>query len=512
MPFKDVGSVLALAAAYYATAKLGQALRYTASVSAIWPPAGLGIAVLYVRGLALWPGIFIGELLVNAELLGGAHPLPFASLAGQQLGNVAEVVIGAWLLRRLLGPRASLDRGSQVALLAVAIGAATAISAAFGTVSMLAGGVVDLDDVPTFARTWWLGDSAGGFIVVPLVLTWLGDPKAAVRRMWRVEGAFMIATVATLTATVVTRDAELLYLTFPVLAWAAFRFGPPGLTLANLLIAGIVIAVTAHRRGAFYQQPIDSRTLHTQLYALVGALTALFLSAAVSERERTAAELGNARRREIERALEERRRMARDLHDSVSQALFSSMLHTATAEKALDGTAGESAVRIRESLQAIKEVTRQAQHEMRSLIFEWGPAGIGDDLASALTRAAHILTAGSDVAFEIESSGRRLSLTIDMRRQLFAIGREALANVVKHSGANIARVRLKERSGFIIMGISDDGCGFDPTSSYAGHLGLESMRSRAREIGADLKIRSRPERGTVIRVLVPVGTEKSRGD
>src|SRR4051794_31590529 len=62
-----VVEIVLLAAAYYGAAKLGQALRYTASVSAIWPPVGLGIGVLYWRGLRLWPGIFIGELLVNGE-------------------------------------------------------------------------------------------------------------------------------------------------------------------------------------------------------------------------------------------------------------------------------------------------------------------------------------------------------------------------------------------------------------------------------------------------------------
>ena len=61
--------MLLLAAAYYGAAKLGQTLRYTASVSAIWPPAGVGIAALYLWGLRWWPGMFLGELLVNGELL-----------------------------------------------------------------------------------------------------------------------------------------------------------------------------------------------------------------------------------------------------------------------------------------------------------------------------------------------------------------------------------------------------------------------------------------------------------
>ena len=86
-----LAGVLLLAAAYYGAAKLGQTLRYTASVSAIWPPAGLGIAALYLWGLRWWPGLLLAELIVNGELLFGDSPLPVGSLLGQQAGNMAEL-------------------------------------------------------------------------------------------------------------------------------------------------------------------------------------------------------------------------------------------------------------------------------------------------------------------------------------------------------------------------------------------------------------------------------------
>src|SRR5436190_10658028 len=109
-----VAGVLALGAAYYGAAKLGQSLRYTASVSAIWPPVGLGIAALYLWGLRWWPGILVGELVVNGELLVNENGFPLGSLLGQQAGNMAEIVVGAVLLRRLIGPRAALDRAERV--------------------------------------------------------------------------------------------------------------------------------------------------------------------------------------------------------------------------------------------------------------------------------------------------------------------------------------------------------------------------------------------------------------
>src|SRR5262245_50182263 len=246
-----VAGVLALAAAYYGAAKLGQSLRYTASVSAIWPPAGLGIAALYLWGLRWWPGIFLGELVVNSELLFGAHPLPFGSLAGQQAGNMAEIIVGAILLRRLIGSRAALDRLDQVGGMLLGLTAATAISATVGTVSMLAGGVIDIADVGTFWRTWFLGDTSGGLVVLPLMLTWAADPAGAWRRIRTWEGALLLVTVAALGVIAVSTDEPVTYMVFPALIWAAFRFGPPGASLAIAVAAGVAIGVTANDVGPF---------------------------------------------------------------------------------------------------------------------------------------------------------------------------------------------------------------------------------------------------------------------
>src|SRR5436190_1693794 len=310
---RQCAGVLIIAGAYFGTAKVGQTLRYTASVSAIWPPAGFGIAVLYLFGLRWWPGIFLGELLVNGQLLLEHTSIPVGSLVGQQAGNMAEVIVGAWLLRRLIGPRAAL---------------------------------------------------------------------------------------ALLTAVGVSSGRPVTYVVFPALIWAAFRFGPPGVTLSTAITAGMTIGITADRVGVFFKQPIDDRTLSTQLYVLVAALTPLFLSAVISERERSAVQLVEARRRETERALEERRRIARELHDSVSQALFSSVLHTRAAQKALESENGDQSERLRQTLETIDGLTKQAQSEMRRFIFEWGPRGIGDDLVPAFKR--HASSSADDAGLAVE--------------------------------------------------------------------------------------------------------------
>jgi signal transduction histidine kinase len=498
-----VAGVVLLGLAYFAAAKLGQTLRYTASVSAIWPPAGLGIAALYLWGLRWWPGVFLGELLVNGQLLVDHTSLPLGSLVGQQAGNMAEIIVGAWLLRRLIGPRAKLDRVAQVGGMMVAVGVATAISATVGSISMLAGGVIDLAELPTFWRTWFLGDTSGALVVIPLILTWR-DPRAAWLRMRNAEGLLLIALVVWLAAVALTSTSPVLYLIFPAVIWAAFRFGPPGVALAVAISAGLTIGITAHNTGVFFSQPINERTVSTQLYILVVALTGLFLSAAVCERERSAGEAAEAKRREGERALEERRRIARDLHDSVAQALFSSVLHTRAAQKTLVDEGGSLSEGLGEKLTMINELTRRAQLEMRRFIFEWGPES-GNGLVAACELYATSLADDNGVEVDVDGPEGSLPLSRTSQIQLYGIAREALTNVVKHAGVSSASLRVKVGEDHVTLEIEDRGRGFDVEESRDGHYGLASMRSRAEEIDAELEIESTPGRGSIVRVEVPVG-------
>jgi signal transduction histidine kinase len=187
----------------------------------------------------------------------------------------------------------------------------------------------------------------------------------------------------------------------------------------------------------------------------------------------------------------------------VSQALFSSVLHTRAAEKALEEEDGSRSAPLGEALSAIGELTRRAQREMRMFIFEWGPDGVGDGLVTAFTRHASSLRDESGFVVDVVGPEQRLPLARTTQTQLYGIGREALANVVRHSGARSARVRVQADNLHVVVEVADDGCGFDPRGHRPGHYGLESMRSRTEEIGGVLDIMSAAGRGTVIRVVVP---------
>jgi signal transduction histidine kinase len=229
----------------------------------------------------------------------------------------------------------------------------------------------------------------------------------------------------------------------------------------------------------------------------------------VSDRERSSRELAEARRTEGARAVEERRRIARDLHDSVSQALFSTVLHTRTAQKALVQEGGPPSGRVGGPLAAIADLTRSVQSEMRALILELHRDPVHDGLVAALSRHASGLRTSDGLAVDVQVLGPRLALSEFVEIQLFAIGREALANVQRHAGATAAHVRVEARQGHVVLAVRDNGQGFDPAAGHPGHFGLDSMRSRAAEIGGRVTITSAPGSGTVVRVCVPAEADGS---
>ena len=216
----------------------------------------------------------------------------------------------------------------------------------------------------------------------------------------------VIGAVAALGALAVSIDEPVTYMVFPALIWAAFRFGPPGASLSIAIAAGVAIGVTANDVGPFFKQPIDHRTLSTQLYIAVAALTTLFLGAVVSERERSSLALAEAKRHEGEQAVEERHRIARDLHDSVSQSLFSTVLHTRTAQRALEQEGVSASGPLSQALGSIGDLTRGAQGEMRALIFELGPSAVEGGLVAALTQHASRVGTRDELIDRRSRSGR----------------------------------------------------------------------------------------------------------
>src|SRR4051794_32295901 len=216
-----VAGVGSLAVTYYLAGRIGLELAYLdGAVAALWPPAGLGLAVLFLGGVRLWPGIVVGDLLL------GDYSTPFGTVLGQTVGNTLALVIAALLLRRLTGARGELDRVFDVLALVACAFVAAVISAAFGPMALRLGDVIAPDELGRVLRTWTLGDASGVLVVAPVLLTWAAAGLKGIRRRDLVEMAVVLAVLVVLAELPPQRDVP--YIVFPVLLWAALRFGPRG--------------------------------------------------------------------------------------------------------------------------------------------------------------------------------------------------------------------------------------------------------------------------------------------
>jgi signal transduction histidine kinase len=272
-------AVACVAVAYYLAGRIGLELAYlNGAVAALWPPAGLGLAVLFLYGVRLWPGIVIGDLWL------GDYSTPLGTVLGQTVGNTLALVVAAVLLRRLTGGRAALDRVFDVLALVGCALVAAVVSAAFGPLSLRLGDVISADELGSVFRTWTLGDAAGVLVVAPALLTWASSGVERLRRRDVVEGVIVIVALVVLAELPSQRDVP--YVVFPVLLWAALRFGPRGAATAILVVCSIAVWNTAQNDGPFVRESLTNSLLSTQLFIATAALTSLLLAAVTAERTR----------------------------------------------------------------------------------------------------------------------------------------------------------------------------------------------------------------------------------
>jgi signal transduction histidine kinase/HAMP domain-containing protein len=247
--------------------------------------------------------------------------------------------------------------------------------------------------------------------------------------------------------------------------------------------------------GAFTLAGYESRLISSEEFSLLEAVGQQIGVAVENARLYTQAEQTAA--------MAERNRLARDLHDAVSQTLFSASLIADVLPKLWDRNPDIG----KQKLDELRLLTRGALSEMRNLLLELRPDTLGEEeLGDLYRQLRNAFAARTGISVEFSEEGRS-TIEPEIKEAFYRVFQESLNNIAKHAGASDVQVSLIQQDGQVEVSIQDNGCGFDPETLSPENLGLRIMRERAEGIGAKLAIQSAPGKGTQIRMLWQMNEE-----
>jgi len=527
-----IGQVAAIAVLYVLAARAGLGLDAVSGFAAlVWPPTGIALAAVLLGGRRLWPGIFIGALVAN--ILTGA---PTLAAAGIATGNTLEAVVGAYALKRVTGFRPALDGLRAVfALIALAAMLSTMISATIGVASLRFAGLVSADKLGETWRTWWVGDAIGALLVAPAILVWASGPRSRLSPRRLVEAAVLALGVIVASFIIfvapITPDGGPVgkaYVFFPLLMWAAIRFGQRGAVTATVVVSAIAVAGTV-----LWQDPSTRPTLHESLLAVqtfmgITAATFLVLGASISERERSREQLREAR--DVATAANSTKAefmavMSHELRTPLNAIAGYAELLLLGVPGPLTPKQNDAVVRIRSNeehlLALIEDVLSFAKIEAGRIPVTPQTVAICQELDSLEPLLRPDLVR-HELTYIWTGCDPKLMVTADPVK-LRQILLNVLGNAVKFTPPR-GRIELTAlRSGDrVSIRVSDTGIGIEPdkldrvfepffqvqtgpTREYAGvGLGLSISRDFARAMGGEIEVRSAPGEGCVVTIELAV--------
>src|SRR5438270_7441953 len=335
----------------------------------------------------------------------------------------------------------------------------------------------------------------------------IASPEAKAEPQWRryvSDSVLAIGGVSLITSVIAVAHL------YPKIPTVAFVYLLLVLALASTrgLYAAILTSLLAFLCFDFFFFPPPYTFLVIKaedLFTLVDFLTTAIITGQLASALRQRADQASTRERELrilyEQAqelvsLQERQRLARELHDSVSQALYAIGLGAHTAREALESDPEQAMA----SIDYVLALAEAGLAEMRALIFELRPESLEmEGLVVALTKQVAVLRTRYKLTVDPDL-GEEPDLLMETKHALYRVAQEALHNIVKHARASMVVLRLAGETNEIILEVRDNGKGFDPAGPFPGHLGLRSMRERVTKIGGTLSIESVPGQGTCIEV------------
>jgi signal transduction histidine kinase len=493
---------------YFAAGRLGLSVPFTSgNVSPVWPPSGLALAAVLLWGYGVWPGIAVGAFLVNF-----LSPIPTLAAVGLAIGNTASAIAGAYLLRRLGGwqaPRVTLRDALALATCAIA---SPIIAATVGTTTLFLSQVRPWSHSLTAFRIYWFGDAMGVLVVTPLLLTgyqWrnLFQRKRALEllSLSLACGASTIVIFSRVMGFSV-RDDVLAFAVFPFVIWAAIRFRTAGASAACFLIAVIAVWGTAEGYGPFLRHDPVHNAVLLQLFLAVLSISGLTLAAVIDERSHAELALADLSGQLLQLQDQERRRLARELHDSTGQNLAALQMNLATVQRRARGMDPMAAQSLLNSAQLAEQVLK----EIRTISYLLHPPLLDEaGLTSAIQWYIDGLVQRSSLTVDLQVPATLERLSEDLEIAIFRIIQECLSKVHRHSGSSAASIQMTQTGDHILITVRDQGKGVPftllPESSalpLGAGVGIRGMRERVREFGGRLRI-APAFPGTLIEIRLP---------
>jgi len=391
--------IVGVAAAYYFAARIGLLLQLVrGQVTPLWPPTGVALVCLLLLGGRIWPGIWLGALLVNAPI--GPSPPTVLAIA---TGNTLAPLFAYWLLRSARF-RTEINKLRDVLLL-ISLGAMAGmlVSATIGTVALLAADAIPLRNFWSVWSVWWAGDAMGVLVIAPLLLflrraRW---PRTAPLSWWIEAAAVLVGTV-TVTAAVTRAPLGVLFLVFPFLIWAALRFQTGGATICILIASVLTIRAATLGSGPFAGHDLLVNMIVLQAFNGSAALTGLLLAVITTERNTAFQNLEHAYGRLSDAATQQEalqdQLIHRAMHDPLT-GLPNRIVLTERLEWALGRAGRDSQVVMLIDLDGFKDINDTFGH------------AAGDDILVTVSR--RLLTAAPSDAVVARLGGDEFAILVE---------------------------------------------------------------------------------------------------
>ena len=501
---RQVFIALLVAAGYYLGSRVGFLLTpHGTPISTLWPPNAVLLAALLLTPYRMWwlflLAVFPAHLLVQLPT-----GVPLSTASGWFISNSVEALLGAAIVRYFKKPEELFESVSGVL-----------VFLAFGVIfAALASSFVDAAVVVTtgFGNDYWklwtfrlFSNVLADLTVAPTLIVFVLNGGRWARHLSRsqiVEATLLMAGIIAVSSVVFGLQdptiPALMYIPLPLVVWVVVRFGVYGLYPSLLAISIISIWNAMHDRGPFVIAPMHESVLAIQIFLSTIALPMMLLAAVLAERKAAEESLHKSRGRLIDAQEQERRRIARELHDDIGQQLTVLELELGQLKEQSGEPLRPRLERLHRQVYSASATARAISHGLHSAALEF--LGLVPAVRSLCEAVA------KETSIEIEFTEDNVPATMNSETSLclYRVAQEALSNIARHSHAHRAAVRLQGRDDRIVLDIADDGVGMVEEREHGVGLGLASMQERVGLSGGTFNLVSQPASGTRIEATIPL--------